>query len=425
MSQPNRTPQKAENTVNGSEHRKRVIMMTIAAFFSFFILSFFDNIKGPVVPGLIAELDLSYSRIGTVFLTAGIGYLVTTLTSGFLVEVIGRKNLLFFAGFACAAGMFLFSIAHSFLMLMVGMAIGGLGFGCIQIGGNTTVIDIHPHDRGRFLNLLTFFHGFSGMIAPYYAGKLIAAGISWRQVYQIPIILALLLSVYLLFTKYPNVKGKREEEQPLNETAGPRSINSGKPKNGLFSREAFSLLIILHYLLMGSYVFGEIGIATWMVEYLHKVKDIDLVTGSLYLSLFFGLLTTGRFIGSFFVERIGYYRMIILAACCAFVVFLTGYCGPRSLAFFIPVTGLFFSVIFPTNVASVTARLGGKAGSVLGILFTFAGFGGMLGSWLVGVASEYLGIKLGFLTVGLFCMANILLIIAISIAARVKRVPKD
>lgn len=410
-------------------------MMTVAAFFAFFILSFFDNIKGPVIPGLLTELELSYSRVGTVFLTAGIGYLVTTLTSGFIVDAIGRKRLLFFAGIACAVGMLIFSLAETFGILVLGMLTGGLGFGCIQIGGNTTVIDVHPNERGRFLNLLTFFHGFSGMIAPFYAGKLIDAGVSWRHVYQIPIILAILLSVYLLFTKYPDMSAgtdansKTRDTEDTDQTAETDSTEGTDPKagaveapvkSGRFNRDVFSPLIILYYFLMLTYVFGEIGIATWMVEFLHKVKEIELVTGSLYLSLFFGLLTAGRFIGSFIVERIGYNRMIILAAVGALSAFLLGYFGPTPVAFFIPVTGLFYSVVFPTVVASVTAHLGGKPGSVLGILFAFAGFGGMLGSWLVGVASEYLGIELGFLTVGLFCCFNVLLIVTITVVTRVK-----
>mgnify|MGYP002682885807 CR=1 FL=1 len=49
-----------------------------------------------------------------------------------------------------------------------------------------------------------------------------------------------------------------------------------------------------------SYVAGkhrdcaEIGIGSWIVEFLQKVHGLDVVAGSLYLSLYFGLITLGR-----------------------------------------------------------------------------------------------------------------------------------
>jgi MFS family permease len=51
---------------------------------------------------------------------------------------------------------------------------------------------------------------------------------------------------------------------------------------------------------------------------------------------------------------------------------------------------------FPTITASVSSTYQANLNSLLGLLFTCAGFGGIFGPWLVGVASDLGGLKFGF-----------------------------
>jgi fucose permease len=49
--------------------------------------------------------------------------------------------------------------------------------------------------------------------------------------------------------------------------------------------------------------------------------------------------------------------------------------------------------------------------SILGLLFTFAGVGGMLGPWLIGLAGDVLGLSIGFGMTLLYC--GVLLVITV------------
>ena len=77
------------------------------------------------------------------------------------------------------------------------------------------------------------------------------------------------------------------------------------------------------------------------------------------------------------------------------------------------------SIIFPTVTAAASDLHSENVGSVLGLLFTFAGVGGMLGPWLVGLASDAVGIQLGFGTVLVYCV-----MMAGATAVLMKRYPR-
>jgi len=110
-------------------------------------------------------------------------------------------------------------------------------------------------------------------------------------------------------------------------------------------------------------------------------------------------------VGSFFVERIGYLRIMLYVSIASVVCLALGTFAPPALAFFLPLTGLFFSIIFPTITAAVSDLHTENMGTILGLLFTFAGVGGMLGPWIMGFLSDWGGIGMGFGMILVFCIA--------------------
>ncbi len=125
---------------------------------------------------------------------------------------------------------------------------------------------------------------------------------------------------------------------------------------------------------------------------------------SFYLSLFFGGITLGRFVGSFLVGKIGYLKILFITSVASSICLAIGTFGPPALAFFIPLAGLFFAIVFPTATAAVSELHQENVGTILGILFAFAGVGGALGPWLVGVMTDYYGLYIGFGMNALFCL---------------------
>lgn len=375
---------------NRSSHfsSRLIWFLTVGGFLSFFIFGFMDNVRGPTLPPLLRELSFSYSQGGTIVFGAFLGFLMATLLTGILADLLGNKIILIIAGICLTVGTFIFSISSSFGLLFGAMLIVGLGTGAIEVGGNALIVELHSKNRGRYLNLLAVFHGIGALIVPILAGQLLEADYSWRQVHQFSLALPILLGLFFVVVRYPR--------------------RPATPANGFdwaaVRHQGFTSKMRWYYLLLGSYVACEISLSTWLVEFLQQTRNFSVSLSTLYLSLFFGGLMTGRLVGSVIVERVGYLSAILVSMVGAVFCLAIGIFGPVTLAFFMPLSGLFLALVFPTTTAAVSDLHRENTSTILGLTFTFAGLGGALGPWIVGLASDQFGLQMGLASTIFYCI---------------------
>ncbi|MEI7848516.1 MAG: MFS transporter [Chloroflexota bacterium] len=382
-----------------TSHTKNTFwLLTAGVFFAFFVFGFTDNLKGPVLPALLQDLKLNYALGGTILTGIYLGVMLASLSAGLLADTVGLKTVLLLAGLCLSVGVIGATQFTDPVPLLFFMAILGFGLGSLDLGCNSMIILLHPTDKARYLNLMASMHGMGSMLAPLYAGWMLAAHQSWRVVYRWDLVLIGLLVVYLLIFNFPRQA----------------AVESQKIDFRQIGRTAFSPILITYYFIAMMYVALELGLASWMVEYLQKVLSQSINQSTQALSIFFGLVMLGRLVGSFFVEKIGYLRSILFAMLAASACVAIGLFGPAQLSLLLPVTGFFLAVVFPTITADISGTLKENMNTILGLLFTFASFGGMLGPWLVGVAGDLGGIKFGFsmnLVFGLLTVASTILLI--------------
>jgi fucose permease len=373
-------------------------LLTAGAFFAFFVFGFTDNLKGPSLPALLKDLNISYSLGGTILLGVYLGFMAATLTTGLLADAVGQKAVLVLAGVCLAIGITGFSTLSAPVLLMIFMMFLGFGLGSLELGCNALIVSLHSADKGRYLNLMAVMHGMGSMLAPLYAGWLLAAGSSWRAVYRWDFILIGLMIAIFALTRFPNVDAADNEKIDFRK----------------LGKTAFTPEMLLYYASITLYVAIELGIASWIVEFLQKERLQSVAQSTQALSIFFGLMMVGRFVGSFFVERLGYLKSIIITALCASACVAIGIFGPSQFSFLLPASGFFLSIIFPTITAAASDAHKENINTMLGLLFTFAGFGGIIGPWLVGIASDFAGLKFGFglnLAFGLLTAASALVLL--------------
>lgn len=370
---------------------RTVWLLTAAGFFSFFIFGFVDNLKGATLSSLLTDLNFNYAQGGSILFGAYLGFFIATLAAGVLADSVGNRRILILAGGLISVGILAFAEASTFWLLFAAMTVLGLGMGCIEVSGNGLIIELHLLNRGRNLNLLATFHGIGALIVPLYAGWLLNAGVSWRQVFQYSLPLAILLTLAFVLTPTPS----KNRVKP--------TASSGFDWQAV-GKLGFTGQMIWFYLAIAFYVGAELGIAAWIVEFLQRSKGFHLTGATGFLSLFFTMVMVGRVVGSLVVERLGYVRSVLGAAAGGLLCVLIGIFGPPSLAVFVPVCGLFFSIIFPTITAVVSDVNPEKTNTILGLLFAAGGVGGALGPWAIGIASNSLGIQMGFALVAVYCL---------------------
>lgn len=393
---PAHPPSNAHDSRKETKQEKFLIWVTVGAFISLFLYGFVDNLKGAVIPKLLSDLGISYSAGGTIQQGAYFGFLVATLVTGMLVNRFGHQSVLMIGAACMITGMAVYSCTSVFFLLLFSMIIIGVGLGILDLVGMFLIIDYLPAKKAQFLNLSAFFHGLASMLAPLFAGVILARGFSWRQVYQFATIFVLIFFLYLIVLK----KELTDESQ-----------NSQLPSlsgmlSGFKERKVGSF-----YALIFCYEAIEIGYAVWLSEFLQKARGLSSESGIMLLSAFFFCLMAGRLIGSFIVERLGYLRLLLIAAAGAFICLSMGTFGSGNFYLLLPVTGFFLSIIFPTTTAVASSRIGASGYIQMSIFFTFAGLGGMVGSWAIGVFSDLSNIVIGFGSLAVFSLAIAILIL--------------
>ena len=352
----------------------------MGCFLAFFVFGLTDNLKGPTLPAMLQEMNLTYGAGGNIFFGQYLGFLIATLFTGLLADRFGLKSVILLAGILLALGVGGYSAFRTPWLLAASIFILGLGLGALELGPNALIVSVHPEHKGLFLNLMSVFHGLGSMLAPLAAGWLLNAGVFWRAIYRWDLLVILAFLLYFAFIRFPQKESRERESLDFKQ----------------LSKVAFKPSLLWFYISIGLYVASEIGIASWMVAFLQKEQSLSVTASTTSLTLFFGTIMLGRFVGGFIVHRIGYLRSILFASLASVFCIAIGLFGPPSLSFFLALTGLFFSIIFPTLTAAVSDMRAENANSILGMLFTCAGLGGMFGPWIIGWASDAFGLRAGF-----------------------------
>ncbi len=377
---------------------RAALLLTVGGFLSFFIFGFIDNLKGPILPELLRAEQLSYSQGGLLLLAVYVGFVIATLLTGVMADLVGNRGVLLFAGICLCLGLGGIGFIDSFGLWMLLFGFVGLGLGAIEVGANGLMVELYPNSRGRYLNLLATCHGAGSLVVPLYVAWLVKRQYSWQSIHLTAAVPALLLTLLFLVCE-------REAQQGVSGHAHWDWAS--------LRRVGFTRSMRWYYLLIGAYVAVELGVAAWMVEYLQNVRGFSIERSSLALSGFFVMIMLGRFLGSFIVERLGYRSVLGMALVGGIVCLASAIFGPEPFIVLLPLSGIFFSIVFPTVTAAVTDLHQANMGSIMGILFTFGGIGGALGPWTVGMLSDQLGLQLGmastigFGVVALFAWVNL------------------
>jgi len=379
-----------------------IVLLTAGCFLSFFVFGFTDNLKGPTLPFMLAELDITYGMGGNIFFGEYLGFLIATLITGILADRFGLKSVILLAGVLLGFGVGGYSYFHSPLLLSGALFVLGLGLGALELGPNAIIVSLHHERKGLYLNLMAVLHGLGSLVAPLFAGWLLSSNTSWRSIYRWDILLIALFAAIFIFLRFP----KAEEKAQLDFRHVPQF--------------AFNKQLPWFYTAIAFYVSIEIGMASWLVTFLQQIRSATVSQSSQALSLFFAMIMIGRLVGGFFVHRVGYLRSILIMTSGGILCLIGGLSGPKEISFLLPVTGFFLSITFPTLTAAVSDMYTENTNSILGMLFTFAGLGGLIGPWLIAWGSDLFGMQIGFAINIIF-----MLILLVSVLALMKRISNE
>jgi len=276
-------------------HRGSFAIMTLL-FFMWGFMTVFNDI---LIPRFKEAFTLDYFQamlvqfafFGAYFIGSLI-YFIISVTMGDPIARIGYKNGVVIGLVISATGSALFwpaATATSYPMFLGALFVVGLGFAMLQIAANPYVTILGPERTASSrLNLAQGFNSLGTTIGPLIGGWLIfqyfaktgAHGADSVKVpYLIFSIVFVVIAVIFFFIHLPHIgEGKIER--------GPGALRYPH--------------VVLGIIAIFMYVGGEVSVGSSIINFLGQktVAGLDAVEASKYVSLFWGGMLLGRFMGA-------------------------------------------------------------------------------------------------------------------------------
>lgn len=312
-----------------------------------------DSLRGIFSTIFQEHFSLTTTQLGLIVTASYIGNLVFLLVGGNLSTRFSKKRVLQVLILIWMAALALFAFTSNYTMLLIGMALA-LGSSTLL---NTTMNLITPllfaTAPGFFVNFLFFTQEIGTSGSQYILGSHADGFAFWQHTNLVLLILGAVAFVLLLFCNVPE------------EAAAP--ADAPAQKGGYDWR-----IVVPYVLVFGFYFIAEHGVMNWMVAYGVDGLGLPQASAAKYLSVFFGGMMIGRLCLSPLVDKLGALKSLAAFGGVSCVLYLIGSLGGAVTMPVWAISGLSFSILYPTLVMSIrlyfpAQQVSGAAGTILSI----------------------------------------------------------
>lgn len=366
-----------------------------AGFLSIFVWGSIAGLLGAILPSLRERAQISLAESGALFVALSSGLVVASLLAGFLLDRIGRKQVLSSAVSLVVVALIALEFTNALPLLLLLAFLLGAGGSALVTAAHALIADLNPEHRSAALNLLDFFFGVGAFVTPFAIVPLQKSGGISAVLYALAGLAALVL-VYLATVTIPRPAHAREFA--LKEAAQ------------ILKSPRFWVPAAMIFLYVGT----EQSVWDWQVTYFMKQLQMDNIEAARVLSIFPIAIMLGRLTHNFLLRRIPAQPVLIASAVGAslcFALILTTH-DVRAASFGLFVAGLFMASVFPTTLGVLSGRFPEASGTALGLAIT----GGWLGSVAISPSFGFVAQRTDFWTAYLVVVAAATAMIVVAVA---------
>jgi FHS family L-fucose permease-like MFS transporter len=367
----------------------------------FFVISFLTNVIGPLIPDIIKVFKLSYTLAGVLPLAFFIAYGVMSVPSAIMLETFKEKKIMVAAFIVAFLGSLLLAMVPNYLSAIVSLFLIGCGMAMLQVVINPLLRTSGGEENYAFTSVLAqLIFGLASFLSPLVYSYMVKAlkennsggimgllhslvpeNLPWISLYWLFAVICLAMIVLLMFSKFPKVELKEDEQ-----------AGSLQTHFALFKQP----VVILFLVAMFCYVGTEQGIANWISQFLSTYHGLDPQTkGADTVAYFWGLMTAGGILGLFLLKIMDSRKVLIIFTIMALVCLTAALFGPANVALIaFPLVGFFASVMYPIIFSLALNSINKDHGSFAGLLVT-AIIGGAIIPPVIGLLGDAFGLRAG------------------------------
>ena len=377
--------------------------MIVLVFLVFFVMSLLTNILGPILPDIISSFHVSLTAAGFLAFAFFIAYGVMSIPAGFLMERFHAKPVMIWSFVASTLGALAFALFPGYSVAFVSWFAIGAAMAVLQVVVVPLLRVAGGEEHYAFNSTLSqLVFGSASFLSPRIYSYLVLnlsrtsiqenmllrtlrrltpEKLPWVSIYWIFTASSFLMVIWLLLSKFPQVK------QTDDERSGSWDM---------YLNLARKRVVWLYFIAMFAYIGCEQGTADWISKFLYTYHEFDpQTTGANAVSWFWGLLTAGCVVGMLLLKFFDSRKVLIggaVGSLCCLTAALFGSARVSLIAF--PAIGLFTSVLWPVVVSLALNSVTEHHGSFSGILST-ALMGGAIIPVVIGRIGDYAGLRSG------------------------------
>ncbi|MEA1975343.1 MAG: MFS transporter [Bacillota bacterium] len=355
-------------------------------FLTMLILSISFSFVGIFIPTFKEVFNISDKLIGLFLSVIQIITLVSYMIANKFSDKFGQKKLMLIGLLISAISFTLVSYSQTFSHLLIGYIFITFALSFMLLSINTTLPLIQVSFQSALLNMVHGFFGFGNTLSQKIIAILLNHNIEWQEIYRY-ISFGFLFTLFLYMFVY--------------------DVNNSKSKNLKKIKIKQKKELALFIFALGFYVSAEIQTGNWFMNLLKNNYSITTLNATTYTALFFGLFTTGRFIGGFITEKFGYFKSIITSSTISIIIYLIGMILKINGLYFISLSGLFFAIIYPTTIALVGKIFTQTSSKAIAIISTSVSIFVLISSLLIANLNDLIGPYLSFYLIPIFQLISL------------------
>ena len=379
---------------------------------------FFHLILPPMFPWLKNEFGFSYAELGLLMSIFFVVSCAIQAASGFLVDRIGARPVLFVGVGLLALAALTYSQSNGYEMLVIAAVIAGCGNGIFHPVDYTLIN--HKISQPN-LPYAYSIHGVSGYLgwaaAPAFMVA-IATLTDWRIAFLSAAVLEALILLILWMGRanlIDDVKARHSESSTTHSNDKPQSI--------------FAFLKLPAVWLCWTFFFFSMaatsGLQSFAPSALFEIYDLSVSSGNYYLTLMSMSAAGGMLLGGYIATRLRVPERIISISFTMNIVMglllATGWVPNDQIFILFIIIGIGLGIAAPSRDLMVRASTpSGLSGRVYGVVYSGIDLGAAVGPLIFGIFLDIGSPKLLFVGVAFFQLMIILTAFRVSTSMNAK-----
>lgn len=351
----------------GDRERKLIYL----SFFFMCLFSITDSTRGVFLPFIKDSYLVTDTQLGLISSLSSLSFMIAMPLAAMIAERFGYRALIRWAFAVQILSVFVLRFAVNYSFVLAFYVLLSIGGALLLYAINTIIPQLAISNHAYYMNWTHCMYGIIASSSTVALGWVLRTGVDWKVLYYITVVF-MALGIFV----------NRKKEYPWI----PRHDEKSRSHALLKQPILYAYIVIF-----GFFVSAESGMIVWSIHYFDQAYQIDTGIASILAAGFLISISIGRMIGSRFLERVDHFRMVQATQSIAMIMVTVGLLLGRNGVWLLPLSGLFFSINYPTMLVSISTVIKNQTQRAVGYITGFTGSIVFVMHIIIGRISDHFG----------------------------------